>query len=506
MSASGVMVDTIRLWYRRREAGPILRPWGLAAPILVLVVCLPLLRPLIQPTNISHNEAARLATVQAIVENGTLAINETSFRPSDDHVTYGRDIDDAAGQSPDTTRRFSKQPPVLAALLSATYWVLHRSGMTFQNNLAFTTYLLTLVGSTLPVALAAGMLYRMGRLFELKRPWRATLAAAAVFGSGLVSYATVLNSHAPAAALILASCGCFFHASIAKRQNQSRIWLVVAGFTAALASVIDFGGFIFLFLLVSVIFAMRWPPAAKAGGVGLYALGALPPLLFHAALTIPVTGDIRPGFLHPELQVSIPVAAASSSAPSAADVDPRDEEDPEPSPDRASIAISHFVDGVLGPHGLLSHFPILLIGVGGIGAVLHRHWPAPAKTLAVATFVGGTIIVLMYSSLDDVDWTQPMFSARWFIPFLPLVVFWSGAWLRQQHHPAMWATAAFLLAFSVLTSLLGATAPFVQPRHGEHTAYAAARNLLEGTTFRSQDILANSQAFDDVLFAIEEAP
>lgn len=494
MSASGVMVDTIRLWYRSREAGPVFRPWGLAAPILVLVVCLPLLRPLIQPTDLSHNEAARLATVQAIVENGTLAINDTSFYPAPEYVTYGQSA--AAGGAPDTVRRFSKQPPVLAALLSGTYWVMHRSGWTFRNDLAFTSYFLTLVGSTLPVVLAAGMLYRMGRLFELRRPWRASLAAAAIFGSGLVSYATVLNSHAPAAALIIIACGCLFHASIAKRQSQSHIWVVAAGFTAALASVIDFGAFVFLFLLVCVVLAMRWPAAAKAGGVGLYVLGALPPLVLHAVLTVPVTGDFRPGFLHPELQVSAPVASASVLEMVNGE---RDDEDADPRPAWTSIAAARFVDGVLGPHGLLSHFPILLIGIGGIGAVLHRHWPAPAKTLAVVTFVGGAIVVLVYACRDDVDWTQPMFSARWFIPFVPILVFWSGAWVRKAHHPLMWAAAALLLAFSVATSLLGATAPFVQSRHGEHTAYAAARRLLDGSAFRSPDILANGR------FAITES-
>ena len=491
MSASGVMVDTLRLWYRSREDGRILRPWGLVAPILVLVVCLPLLRPLIQPTDISHNEAARLATVQAIVEQGTLAINDTSFYPAPDQLAYGEGVHER--RIPEDAPRYSKQPPVLAALLSGTYWIMYRNGWTFQNNLAFTSYFLTLLGSTIPVALAAAMLYRMGRLFELSRPWRATLAAAAVFGSGLVSYATVLNSHAPAAALMIIACGCLFHASIAKRQGHAHVWLVVAGLTAALGAVIDFGGFVFLVLFVCVILAMRWSAAEKVGGVGLYVLGALPPLVLHAALTVPMTGDFRPGFLHPELQLSVPVTIATTVS--------QDEDGVEGALERgwASAVVERFVDGVLGPHGLLSHFPILLIGIGGIGAVLHRHWPAAAKTLAVVTLAGGSAVVLVYAFLDDVNWRQPMFSARWFIPFVPMLVFWAGAWVRKQHHPAMWAAAALLLGFSVLTTLLGATAPFVHARDGEHTGYAAAKRLLEGAAFRSPDVVASGEGFGEVL-------
>ena len=40
------MVAAIKRWYRNRVRNPYVRPWGLAAPILVLIVCLPLLRPL----------------------------------------------------------------------------------------------------------------------------------------------------------------------------------------------------------------------------------------------------------------------------------------------------------------------------------------------------------------------------------------------------------------------------------------------------------------------------
>src|SRR5688572_32856638 len=103
MSASGVMVDTLRLWYRSREDGRVVRPWGLVAPVLVLVVCLPLLRPLIQPTSLSSNEAARLATDEAIVEQGTLSINDTSFDLPPDQVTYGEGLHDK--RVPDTASR-----------------------------------------------------------------------------------------------------------------------------------------------------------------------------------------------------------------------------------------------------------------------------------------------------------------------------------------------------------------------------------------------------------------
>ena len=57
-------------------------------------------------------------------------------------------------------------------LLAGPYWLLWKSGLNFEKSTSLVIYLLTLIGATLPVAAAAGCLYKMGRLFELKRPWR----------------------------------------------------------------------------------------------------------------------------------------------------------------------------------------------------------------------------------------------------------------------------------------------------------------------------------------------
>jgi hypothetical protein len=219
------MVKAIVEWYRRRKDQPYVRPWGLAAPIAVLVVCLPLLRPLRNPdpTRMSDNEVARLATVEALVEHGTLAVDRTSLQPRRELIGIMR-----VGKKQDGERHYSKQPPALAFFLAGPYWVMHQLGLSFSKDLALTSYLLTLLGATLPVAVAGGLVYRMGRLFELRRPWRTGLAFAAVFGSGLVSYATVLNTHAPAAALILAASGALFHGGMAKHRGQSHGWLALA--------------------------------------------------------------------------------------------------------------------------------------------------------------------------------------------------------------------------------------------------------------------------------------
>jgi hypothetical protein len=473
------MVELIRLWYQNRAGVPYVRPWGLAAPVLVLLVCLPLIRPLrmvpeklrldttvqtlpvgIRPGDMSDSERTRLATIQAVAEHRTLAIDRTSFYPKQCLPAGSTQM-----------RHYSRQPPVLAVLLAGPYWVMTRFGLTFDSHLALTAYLLTILGATLPVALAAALVYRMGRIFELHRPWRMLLAIATVFGSGMVSYATALNGHAPAAALVLAACSALLHGGITRQQKLAPAWLAATGILIGFAAVIDMAAAVFVLALMAVILAMRWPISQRLGGIGWYVLGTLPPIVLHCAITIPITGDVRPGFMHADPRtghLSFRVAEQTAWG---------DDE----APGAVAVALGRMTSGLIGPRGLLTHFPVLIVGVMGLVMLLRRHWPAPLKVMALVSLGSAGAIMLTYSALNA-DWNQPMFAIRWFILFLPLLVFWSGVWLRSSHTPLAWGVAGLLLAFSIAATIIGATGPFTPARPGEYSVYAAARCVLKTTS------------------------
>ena len=455
------MFDFIRRWNRSQQAEPYVRPWGLATPVLVLVTCLPLLRPLLHPTGISDNERERLATIQAIVEHRSLVITDSTFFPS------------TSAKRPDAAHRAARQvrstqPPVLAAILAGPYWLMHRLGLTFSANQALAAYLLTLLGVTLPVCGAAAVIYRLGRLLELDRPWRMGLAFVCIFASGLISYATVLNSHAPAAALLMAATAAIFHGAMTRHQHRGVAWVGVAGFLAALGAVIDLGALVYLVLLPLVVLALRWTIAAKLVALACYIVGAAPPVALHAALTVPVTGDLRPGMLTENVS-----RVVVHSAPKAAIDDTDDDEQP----DALAVALVRAVDGAAGAHGLLSHFPALCLGLAGIWAVLRGHWPVATKALATVTIVGAAAVVGIYAAAGA-DWDQPMFAARWFIVFTPLLMFWAGAWLRRGHKAWAWTAAACVVGFSVMAGLAGAAAPFTRAAAGQYTLAAAVRDIF----------------------------
>jgi hypothetical protein len=467
------MIDRIVSFLRHYSQRQRVRPWALATPIAVLLICLPLLRPLRHPDPymVSDSEMARLATIESLVERRTLAISDSPLARTADVIQVGDDI-------------YSNQMPVMSLLLSGSFWVLHRLGWTMEENFVLVPYLLTMLGVTLPVAAGAGLIYRMGRMFELRRPWRAGLAMAVALGSGLISYAVVLNSYAPAGALVLASAACLIQVVVGRHPAQSGGWLAIAGLCASLAAVIDLAAGIFAVLMVGVILAMRWPVSLRIGGALLYLIGCTPPVVLHAVLTVPITGDLRPGYLHPQLALNSSVTAMPLTT--------MEPEDGPPAPSRFAIVfdtLKSAMAALLGPRGLLSHFPIVILGLFGVAAVMHRHWPAAAKVLASATLAGTLIILLVHITGARVP--EPgMFAIPWFVVFAPLMMFWIGAWLRKSHHPATWAVVGVMLAFSIAVSLLGATGPHFPADQDEYTALSAAKRLVQDQGDISPGLLA----------------
>ncbi|HVT83325.1 MAG TPA: hypothetical protein VHM90_21980, partial [Phycisphaerae bacterium] len=237
-------MKTLKSHFRKYVDGPMVRPLALAAPVLVLMVALPLLRPLRHPESMSDDEFLRLRSVQALVEHGSLVLDKSMGKiPGTIVLQHGT---------------YSMQPPMMAVLLSAPAWLMTKMGFSFEENAVLFAYILTVLGVTLPVAGAAGLIYRMGRLFELRRPWRTLLACCVVAGSGLLTYSVVLNPYAPAAALLLASGACLIHVAAMNRDDRRAGWFALAGACAALATALDPFAAVMLVLFMFVIPAMRF--------------------------------------------------------------------------------------------------------------------------------------------------------------------------------------------------------------------------------------------------------
>jgi hypothetical protein len=439
------MSSAILAYFRNYRQRQHVRPWALAAPILILLLALPLLSPLRHPT-LTPDEAATLTAIQTTVEHQT-----TLPLSADAHIDR----------------------PAYVFLLAGPYWLMYHSGLTFDHNPVLVSYLLTIIGVTFPVAMCAGLIYRMGRMFELRRPWRMGLALACVLASGLFSYATVLNAQAPAAFAILWSCACLVHVAVVGRSTQSGPWLALAGLLAATAAVIEPAATAFLLLFPLVILAMRWPWSLRLAGVLVYALGTLPPIALDTVLLPPDPIHHVQSVLHDSRDLLVNGPPAASNDPALTLDDP---DDAPRSP--VMTAVGDLTSTLFGSHGLLSHFPVLALAIFGIAAVMHRHWPTPTKMLAGVT-AGASLLILLATSAGLDPRAGDAFASRWFVVFSPALFFWCGAWLRRSHRPGSWAIVGTLLGFSVIVSLLGATDPLpVGGYQQEYTPLAALRTLV----------------------------
>lgn len=382
------------------------------------------------------DEAARLALVQALVERRTLILDDVLPPDNPRTVRVG-------------PHRYYDGAPTQPLLLAGVYEILYRLGLRLNDNGPLVAYLLTLAGVTLPAALSAGLVYRMGRLFELHRPWRAGLGTAVAFGSGLAGHARTLSPEAVAGSFLIAAAGCWVHLMIVKHPHRSGGWVVLAGFCAALAAAVDPAAAIFLPLFMCVPFALRWPTSLRLAGVLLYWIGALPPLALHASLVMPLTGTLLPPRLmpHESLQAATrpaPAATRPATDESEAVLAADDAEGP-------GSKVLHFLGGIgaalLGVDGVLTRYPIGIVGLLGMVMVFHRHWPTAIKILAAATAAGaGTLLVQHAFGIPGLH--AP--STDLFIVFMPLTVFWAGAWLRRSHRPTSWIFAALALLLSAV--------------------------------------------------------
>ncbi len=126
---------------------------------------------------------------------------------------------------------------------------------------------------------------------------------------------------------------------------------------------------------------------------------------------------------------------------------------------------------------MLSHFPVLIVGILGIFAVMHRHWPQTTKLLAGSCGIAA-LAILVGCCLVTRNGPGSMFASRWFIVFMPILLFWCGAWLRRRHHPLTWTVAGLLLLFSMAVTLIGASNPFPRSGYDGYSASQALANLV----------------------------
>lgn len=235
---------------------------------------------------ISAHEWSRLATVESLVERHTYELDNSNFANTRDKIfNHGH--------------FYSHQPPLLATLEAPVYGALHAAGLRFANNAPFdwAFYLFVLFTNGLTFALTVVVLDGVFGLMAMPAGPRALYALVLPLGTWLFPYGAVTNNHG-IAALLLAFALYQLLAIEVRGGSTRRCWLL--GGALGVLSAIEILPLVSYVPLVALYVArredLRHRPQLVALGISF-----LLPLLAHAAINVPITGDVLPAGFHFEL-------------------------------------------------------------------------------------------------------------------------------------------------------------------------------------------------------------
>jgi hypothetical protein len=391
----------------------------------------------------SWQEESRMATVQALVEQGTFIIDHTEFNRTGDKVFVNGHF-------------YSDKTPILSVATAGVYSILHNVfGLTLDpticvpdgdssacraftlNGTRFTAfYWLTLIfigGSSawLVVLFWQAMIDRgAGGLLST------ALAIALGLASSMAPYSIVFAGHVPAALCLFAG----FMLLIRVRQHATRsapyFW---AGLLISLSANID------LTLAVFVIAFGVWALIAHRGKVLPFAIGAIVPVAISAAINFWAAGTITPMYFDPKAYdfvgtVLNPTVGGTNGFYS------------------LEFGLQYTYNILIGRRGFFAFTPMLIYAVVGLAMV----WRARSNRLRGLSFAvaAGCLTFAAYLILRTDNYGGEAWGTRWFVPLVPLL--WYFAYdaygvLRNRERVSLTWRAIFwgAVILSFLTAALG---------------------------------------------------
>ena len=337
----------------------------------------------------SWNDASRLATVQALVEQHSLAIDKTAFIATGDKVFVNGHF-------------YSDKPPFPSFLGAMVYAPLYAIGVRLTDGPSVACYLITLFTVKLAWLLGVVTFARTLRFTPLGERARIQLTAALGFATLYWSWSSAFNNHELAASLLAIGFYCLVNA---RYGLVPRLHLFFSGLLFSAAGCCDNPTIIFFALFLVNVFTF----SKRKVWVCIYAFPAILTTVPSLAATWAIHQSLVPVqivksyFEYEGSQIALSQISGVGV-------------------NSAATTAKYATLLLLGPSGFLLYNPFVIIGCVGLAQIIRKRsqlWP---EAVAVAI---GSAIIFTYYALTTNNFGGYSYSIRWFVPMIPLLTFFA---------------------------------------------------------------------------------
>jgi len=396
-------------------------------------------------SSMSWNDDSRMATIQSLVESGSLVIDHSDFVGTGDKVFVNGHF-------------YSEKPPITAVIGAAVYLPLYELGIRLHRGTNVAYYLITLLtigGCWIGGAAAFFDSLRFTGL-DSERRLLATLALA--LGSLYFTWATTFNNHELAAAALMVG----FRFLLRARHGEGvvRNNLAAAGSFLSLAGCSDiptgvFYGVFFLVVLADPILRKQ---------AGFY----LAPLALTLVPTLAMNYSIHHSIVPVQIVRSYfdyPGSPWQTSATNLSGMDIN----------TAGFLGSYAWQTLISEKGFLVYNPFLVIALWGLGREIRRKGPFFYEAMAIGA---GSVCLMFYYWLMTSNFAGWSYSIRWFVPMLPLLLFFLFPFF-QDFSTRRRAAFNGVLAVSALIACVGAINPWSALLYNDAPFLANIEQLIQ---------------------------
>ncbi|HLF25146.1 MAG TPA: glycosyltransferase family 87 protein [Anaerolineae bacterium] len=405
-----------------------------ATGAILFIACLLLWAALTKVHTHSWQEESRMATVQALVEQGTFAIDHTEFNRTGDKVLVNDHF-------------YSDKTPLLSVAAAGVYAILHNGfGLTLDPTICVPDadpsacrafgpaglrltafYWLTLIFVGAASALLIALFWKALLMRGLSGSAATGLALALGLASPIAPYSIVFAGHVPAALSLFAG---FWLLTLAPSRPRF-FW---AGLLISLAANIDLTLAVFLVAFGVYVFA------SQRRGVVPFALGALLPFGASAIINYAAAGTLAPLYFDPKAYDFFGTVLNKTVGGTAGFYS-------------LDFGLRYAYDLLVGRRGLFSFTPLLVFAVAGLWRAL-RNRCAALRPLAVAA-LAGSLAFTLYLILRTDNFGGTAWGTRWFVPLIPLGWYFVACWFEPRR--GVWWKLALVAAIglSFLTAVSG---------------------------------------------------